>query len=137
LGNPTGHQTSIGRPFEFVLLDDPGLAFIPDAEAFSEHFGRATTNPGVVSFSNLGKDALLVVPCPLAPSAAYRHLGAFLREAPEQQHHSLWKAVGETTQKALGRTPIWLSTAGAGVSWLHVRIDRRPKYYAYEPYRKS
>ncbi|MGI9175867.1 MAG: DUF6940 family protein [Rhodothermales bacterium] len=25
---------------------------------------------------------------------------------------------------------MWLSTAGGGVSWLHVRLDSRPKYYA-------
>ncbi|MFL6237620.1 MAG: DUF6940 family protein [Thermoanaerobaculia bacterium] len=24
---------------------------------------------------------------------------------------------------------------GAGVSWLHVRLDDRPKYYGYGPYR--
>lgn len=27
-----------------------------------------------------------------------------------------------------------LSTAGAGVRWLHVRVDDRPKYYHYRPY---
>ena len=126
---------SAGQPFEFVLVDDPGLAQVPDAEAFSEHFDKATKNPGVVSFSNLGKDALLVVPCPLGSATNYRHIAVFLREAPEQQKHSFWKAVADTTPEALGPRPVWLSTAGSGVSWLHVRIDRRPKYYAYLPYR--
>jgi len=31
--------------------------------------------------------------------------------------------------------PTWLSTAGGGVAWLHVRLDTRPKYYRYNPYR--
>jgi hypothetical protein len=31
-------------------------------------------------------------------------------------------------------TPVWLSTAGAGVAWLHVRLDDRPKYYSHRPY---
>jgi hypothetical protein len=35
---------------------------------------------GVVSFPNLGNDAVLIVPCPIGPSAAYRHLASFLRE---------------------------------------------------------
>jgi hypothetical protein len=35
----------------------------------------------------------------------------------------------------LGSTPIWLSTAGDGIAWLHVRLDSRPKYYSYGPYR--
>jgi hypothetical protein len=30
-----------------------------------------------------------------------------------------------------------LSTAGAGVSWLHVRLDDHPKYYSYEPYQQD
>jgi hypothetical protein len=29
------------------------------------------------------------------------------------------------------------STAGAGVSWLHVRLDDRPKYNGYAPYREA
>ena len=31
--------------------------------------------------------------------------------------------------------PVWLSTAGGGVAWLHVRLDDRPKYYSYAPYK--
>lgn len=32
--------------------------------------------------------------------------------------------------------PIWLNTAGGGVAWLHIRLDHRPKYYRYLPYKK-
>ena len=28
------------------------------------------------------------------------------------------------------------SAAGAGVSWLHVRLDDRPKYYGFLPYKQ-
>ena len=31
--------------------------------------------------------------------------------------------------------PLWLSTNGLGVAWLHARIDARPKYYSHRPYR--
>jgi hypothetical protein len=37
----------------------------------------------------------------------------------------------------LGEQPLWLSTAGTGIFWLHVRLDSRPKYYTYQPYRES
>src|SRR5262245_29750789 len=29
---------TVSRPFEFVLIDSPGLASNPDAHAFAEHF---------------------------------------------------------------------------------------------------
>jgi hypothetical protein len=123
------------RPFEFVLLDSPGLASNPDAEAFAEHFNGVAPG-GVVEFANLGKDATLVVPCPNGPLSAYGHLGAFVRQAPEPQKHALWQRVGAAMQRRLGTKLVWLSTAGAGVSWLHVRLDDRPKYYGYKPYRE-
>lgn len=37
-------------------------------------------------------------------------------------------------QQNLNDAPIWLNTAGAGVPWLHIRLDSRPKYYRYQPY---
>lgn len=124
------------RPFEFVLLDSPGLARNPDVEAFAEHFSGVAAG-GVVEFPNLGKDAVMVVPCPNGPLSAYGHLGAFVRQAPEPQRHALWELVGAAMQRRLGTKPVWLSTAGAGVSWLHVRLDDRPKYYGYTPYREG
>jgi hypothetical protein len=124
------------RPFEFVLIDSPGLASNPDADAFAEHF-RGGGEGGVVEFPNLGKDAIMVVPCPNGPLSAYRHIGAFVRQAPEPQRHALWELVGAAMQRRLGTKPVWLSTAGAGVSWLHVRLDDRPKYYSYAPYRSA
>jgi hypothetical protein len=91
----------------------------------------------VLSFPNLGNDAILVVPRPAAPPSAYGHIAAFVRQAPESQKHALWALVGKLMQEHLGSTPVWLSTAGAGVAWLHVRLGRRPKYYGYGPYREG
>lgn len=128
---------SLDQPFEFVLLDSPGLARRPDREAFASHFQSTTCEDGVVVFPNLGNDAVLVVPCPLGPESAYGHLAAFVRAAPPAQQHALWQAVGRTMLERPGSEPVWLSTAGAGVSWLHVRLDARPKYYGFAPYRAS
>lgn len=133
---PPVTTATANRPFEFVLLDSPGLAQNADPEAFAEHF-RGAAAGGVVEFPNLGKDAVMVVPCPLGPVAAYGHLGAFVRRAPEPQKHALWALVGVAMQRRLGAKPVWLSTAGAGVSWLHVRLDDQPKYYGYGPYRTT
>ena len=129
-------QATAKRAFEFVLLDSPGLARNPDAQAFAEHF-RGAAAGGVVEFANLGKDAIMVAPCPSGPLSAYGHLAAFVRQAPESQKHALWQLVGAAMQRRLSAKPVWLSTAGAGVSWLHVRLDDRPKYYGYAPYREG
>ena len=132
---PAVTDDTLTRPFECVLLDAPGLARRPEPEAFAEHFSGA--EGGVAYFANLGGDAILIVPCPVAEPSAYGHLAAFVRLAPEPQRHALWQAVGEAMARRVGAKPVWLSTAGAGVSWLHVRLDDRPKYYGYVPYRRS
>lgn len=124
------------RPFEFALLDSPELAVEPDLRAFAEHFQGGVGQNDVLSFSNLNHDAILVVPRRMASESAYGHLAAFVRDAPESQRHQLWKAIGELMVRELGPRPIWLSTAGAGVPWLHVRLDQRPKYYCHAPYRQ-
>lgn len=129
---PVTSQT-LHRPFEFVLIDSPALAGVEaEAHYFAEYFKE---DIDVVIFSNLGKDALLVVPCPVAPPSSYPHLAAFVRHAPSSQIHALWQAVGKAMEQRLGSSPLWLSTSGLGVYWLHVRLDARPKYYQYQPYK--
>ena len=130
---PAVTAATVSRPFEFVLLNSSDLARRPDPKAFAEHF--ADTEAGVAVFPNLGGDAIMVVPCPVADPSAYGHLAAFVRHAPEVQRHALWQSVGEAMARRVGPKPVWLSTAGAGVSWLHVRLDDRPKYYGFGPYR--
>jgi hypothetical protein len=132
---PITAATAANTPFEFVLVDDPPLDRKPDPRAFESHLSNATES--VVVFPNLGGDAVMVVPCPLASPNAYGHLAAFVRHAPVVQQHALWQVVGEAMQQRLGHTPVWLSTSGAGVPWLHVRLDDRPKYYYHKPYRTA
>ena len=126
--------TTANRPFEFVLLDSPYLAGDPDPSAFAEHFARAASG-GVIEFPNLGNDAIMVVPCPEDSPSDYAHLAAFLRHSPVNQQHSLLQLVAAVMQRRLNSKPIWLSSAGGGVAWLHLRLDDRPKYYGFEPYR--
>ncbi|HEY6725417.1 MAG TPA: hypothetical protein VI197_15385, partial [Polyangiaceae bacterium] len=77
-----------------------------------------------------------IVPCPRAEPGAYAHLAAFLRGAPPDQREALLREVGLRTRQLIGAAPLWLSTSGLGVAWVHVRIDSRPKYYQYTPYRR-
>ncbi len=124
----------IDRPFEFVLVNDPQLDGQPGPEVFQAHFDEADDSALVLAIPNLGRTATLVVPRPLDAARAYPHIAAFVRTAPEPQQHALWQCVAATAYRELSDRPMWISTAGGGVAWLHVRLEGVPKYYAYRPY---
>lgn len=122
---------------EFVLLSAPSLASIdPDPGPFASQFANQPDDD-VLVFQNLGGDALLIVPRPVGRLEAYPHLAAFLRHAPEAQVQALWQATARVVRENLSATPRWLSTAGLGVSWLHLRLDTWPKYYRFAPYKAA
>ena len=126
------------QDFLFVLLNAP--SFVErrtDVSTFKSKFTTDEEQCGVVVFSNLSGDATMVVPSPRADSNVYGHLAAFLRGAPEEQTDALWRIVGDTVESKISQTPLWLNTAGGGVAWLHVRLDSRPKYYGFTPYKES
>lgn len=129
---PAVSAGTIEHGFEFVLIDAPGLQRPPEPHVFDEQIGGL--NDPAVAFSNLGGDATLIVPRQMGDAESYVHLASFARGAPPGQMDFLFQLVGRTVLSRLGPSPLWLSTAGMGVAWLHVRIDSRPKYYGYEPY---
>jgi len=131
-------ESTSNRPFEYVLTNAPAFQKVAsEPEAFREHFPKDSDQDGVVTFQNLSRDATLVVPCPLGGTTDYAHLAAFLRSAPLEQRHALFQAVGRAALQRLSSQPSWLSTAGLGVYWLHVRVDARPKYYRHRPYKEA
>ena len=128
--------SSLDKPFKFAVLDSPELDRIPDRVTFAEFF--ESMEPGEVGeFPNLGGDAIMIVPSPVNATSAYSHLASFLNSAPYSQLHSFWQLIGTAVNKRIGVVPLWLNTAGGGVAWLHVRLDQRPKYYVYPPYRDA
>ena len=132
---PPANEAARSQPLEFVLIDCPALARAADPQPFAAAFA-ATTSP-VARFANLGGDAELLAPTPMSERADYAHIGAFSRTAPREQQHALWRAVGDAMHARVGTDPVWLSTSGLGVAWLHVRLDDRPKYYEHAPYRAA
>lgn len=130
---PSVCTSTLSKPFEFAILECPELERPVDVLTFAEHFPHASE--GIATFSNRGGDAILVVPAPMADSGAYGHLASFVRMAPETQRQRLWQVVGDAIAARINKSPVWVSTAGAGVSWLHIRLDDRPKYYSYDPFR--
>ncbi len=124
-------------PFTFVLTEAPALARLePDGSAFEQELRRAEGMSA--TFPNLGGDAELVVPRPVGRPEAYPHLARFVRDGPAEQVDAVFVALGdaiaEWRRRRRGR--LWVSTSGLGVPWVHLRLDRRPKYYVHEPFRR-
>lgn len=124
------------REFEYVLVDSPGLSRRENGAAFNEFLLNADSSQNFLTFPNLGKNAILVVPTKSSqPEVRHCHLGEFLRSSPRDVADELWVHVAKAMQNRVSEKPVWLSTAGGGVPWLHVRLDDRPKYYNFAPYR--
>ena len=88
-----------------------------------------------MTFTNLGGDATLVVPADLDDGTGHNYLLSFLRTAGDSQLHAFWQAAGAAIDARVDDRPLWVSTSGGGVAWLHLRLDDRPKYYVHAPYR--
>lgn len=132
---PPVSAATLGRPFEYVVVVAPALALMaPDRRAFADVWKRDPAAK-VVAFDNISGDATLIAPTPSAPRSALAHIATFVRGAPPEQRQALFAAIGETVRATLDDRPLWISTSGLGTAWLHVRLDRRPKYYTHAPYR--
>lgn len=126
------------RPFECVLVDAPALAATTsDPTPFAEIW--ATSSGATAAFANLGGDAWLIAPRPRPDvrAEACADIARFCRLAGAALQQSLWRRLAEELRPRIGAQPLWLSTSGLGVSWLHLRLDQRPKYYSYAPYRRA
>ena len=130
-------RSTLDYQAEFVLVEASMLARLPpDPRPFSSHFD---SRPGkdILVFPNLGGDAVLVVPSPRGTVEMYPHLAAFLRQGAQDQVRALWRTTAEMALDHLSDNPTWISTAGIGVAWLHLRFDSRPKYYRHRPYAEA
>ncbi len=133
-------------PFAFILADAPLLETMDaDSHAFD---GHKTINGALVrTFYNLGGDALLISPVKLRQEdrdAEYTHIKVFMSRIGEMeklQARQVWKKLGEGLKSLLNDSstgqdqPLWVSTSGMGIGWLHLRIDSRPKYYTFHPFK--
>ena len=145
------------KPFEFALVNEPSLKTFaeanPDQYAFDEYFssewcGSSEENgglaPTICSFPNLGRDATLISPIPQRGinAVAYSHLSSFVRNAPTEQIAEFWKVSAKAYidelkhkhERINEHVGTWFSTNGMGVAWLHLRLDRYPKYFSYDPF---
>jgi hypothetical protein len=131
-------SADLGVAVQMVAIDSPALAGVPaDPTPFAQQLSAASGRQATV-FENLGGDAQLLVPCAVAERACYAHLASFVRGAPAAQLQAFWRELARAVEARLQtrQRPLWVSTAGLGVSWLHVRLDDRPKYYRHTPFKR-
>lgn len=126
-------MSTLFKPYECNIVHSTYLASqAPDTRTFRDYFEKKEE---VVSFMNLGNDARLIVPVPSSHGDDFAHLARFLRNADINHINTFWKTVADATLQRISQKPVWLSTSGLGVYWLHVRIDTYPKYYQTEEYK--
>jgi len=96
---------------------------------FSSYINKSK-NKYVTSFLNLNKDTLLVIPMP-QNGKNYATLKDFCDNASKTQQIIFWQEVSKLIKKKIieNKKPIWVSTHGLGVPYMHVRISNSPKYY--------
>ncbi len=131
--HPPMTSAELNNDYEFVLVNSSALALIhSDPVPFEAKFREGHA---AVRFPNLRADAELITPTPQGDDlSGYAHLARFVREGEGEQQQVFWQLVGATAEELIGQEACWLSTSGLGVHWLHVRFDKRPKYYTHRPY---
>jgi hypothetical protein len=137
---------TIGRNFEFVAVKSTSLNSVrQNYSSFADHIDR-NRDKYACSFPNLGRDSILIVPTPQFCKEGqkkylldYKNISQFTKNAPKEQQYKFWQEVGNKMKESLNENeaPKWLSTHGLGVYYLHVRIDKFPKYYHWEEYREA
>jgi hypothetical protein len=134
------------KQFEFVLVDYPSLYTFADAkqnaDTFSEHLNCLPEDAVGCVFPNLDGTSTMISPKGTALGEnTYGHLAAFVRRAPKEQVNKMWRLAVQTFVDVLvaskSRDKVWFSTDGIGVAWVHFRLDPRPKYYSYKPFRQE
>ncbi len=134
--HPALTEEIVHLPYECMLVKTDHFNHrTVDTTSFSAYLQR---DESVAVFDNLGRNARLVVPTLKSHEENYKHFGAFLNFAPTIQISDLFNAVACSILEELhkGKT-IWLSTAGLGVIWLHIRLDTVPKYYKTKTYKDA
>jgi hypothetical protein len=132
---PPLEADTLSDPFACALIRGDALARMRASDRdFAEHLAEVDA---IAVFPNLGGDALLIAPKRIGDADCYGHFAAFLRGAPREQQHALLRCLSLEIERRLAtaRDRFWVSTSGLGVPWVHVRLDERPKYFQFGPYR--
>ena len=139
-------------PIEFVLTKSSTLHHrAPSWKKYEEHMKRKPYGKWSLSFDNLTGDVRLIVPYNKKKNVKYGHLKDYIIHATSEEIYDIFSEVGKELEEyreennewcdicgdPTYEAPLFLSTHGDGVEWLHFRIEEHPKYYSYKPYTKT
>ena len=96
-----------------------GIPRIPNDRAYKKYI-EENKNKLSTEFLSLGGDTTLVIP--IKP---YANIYQFAKGSSDKE----WLALFNKVVKNFNPDDFYISTHGHAVSWLHVRIENRPKYY--------
>jgi hypothetical protein len=103
-----------------------------------EHLAAQWLGQDVVSFEDLGRDAVLVVPLPAQrkQTTTYGSLAAFVRGASKlnSSGSGSTQPLSATVYEIEPMYPLWVSTDVRGVPVMHLRLDYGPKCIKHKPY---
>lgn len=74
-----------------------------------------------IGFWNLTHTTYLIV-----PTEGYLHISEFCKSGSEEEWLACWDIIREKLNKGE-----YISTHGFGVSWIHFRLEKEPKYYVW------
>ncbi len=120
---------------EFVII---GSAIFPPSnpQAFADQFNETNEiNKSVVVFDNISGDCKLISPVPDIMNDKYMgHIMSQIKYGNTDTTHQLLKTLGDIVSAYNNDKPLYVSTHGYGVPWLHLRLCDKPKYYHQKEY---
>lgn len=127
----TNALTKENNNYKDIFLECKSLENIKqDHKPFDDYLNTLKCTEGdVISFLNISKDTLLIVPIP-RKGKNFSSYFYFFKNSSKRQKINVFKKVSEMAKLMLeDNEKIYISIHGLGVHYLHIRISPNPKYY--------
>jgi hypothetical protein len=153
----TPNICSLDIPIEFVLIKTYSLHMKKaDWSKYSEYMNRKPRNRHSLSFINLSGSVMLTIPFNKKKDIRYGHIKDYITYASKEEIYDIFSEIGiqieihNEARRSINIKkssdqgqcnnkdfcyPLYLSTHGYGVQWLHFRLEESPLYYNYDSYK--
>lgn len=128
------HTKKLSRPAYVIRYTEPRLSDAADPKGiypvgFVNELLKCARRPALTipGRGGLSHPERMVIPCkPIA------HIGK-LKTRAKSTIHEMWKQTAlEAWNKLRAGEPVYISTHGLGIPWLHIRVETQPVHYQYK-----